>query len=358
MADAPESRSAAHPSAGGPCRAGGGPDGGFACPAGEGFSEREAWRSVCAGWCPLFAGFREWGFSVEWHSFQCPFQLDWSRSFHPESLEICLNLDGRGRLVEGRRSVEVPPRSAVFYWCADGGPRAWRLPDQNHAFFTVELSRSFLARRLNGREPGLHSLVRNVLTQPAPPGAVAETAPLTSELERLAQGLRHPPPQQAARVLWYESRALELASLLLFELRPEAELFCDRQRRVARERVERVVALLAADLEHPPNLEELGRRVGCSAWYLSRTFSAEMGMTIPQYLRRRRLERAAELLRSGRYNVTEAALAVGYSSLSHFSQAFHEHFGCCPGLYPKPGPQLARRLRGAAGDPPARDQAG
>ena len=45
-------------------------------------------------------------------------------------------------------------------------------------------------------------------------------------------------------------------------------------------------------------------------------------------------ERAAELLKSGRCNVTEAAFEVGYSSLSHFSQAFHEMFGCCPGLYP------------------------
>jgi len=32
--------------------------------------------------------------------------------------------------------------------------------------------------------------------------------------------------------------------------------------------------------------------------------------------------------------VTEAALEVGYASPSHFSQAFHEAFGCCPGLYP------------------------
>jgi AraC-like DNA-binding protein len=27
-------------------------------------------------------------------------------------------------------------------------------------------------------------------------------------------------------------------------------------------------------------------------------------------------------------------MEVGYSSLSHFSQTFHETFGCCPGLYP------------------------
>ena len=46
------------------------------------------------------------------------------------------------------------------------------------------------------------------------------------------------------------------------------------------------------------------------------------------------MERAAELLRSGRYNVTEAATEVGYSSLSHFSKAFCETIGCCPVLYP------------------------
>ena len=42
----------------------------------------------------------------------------------------------------------------------------------------------------------------------------------------------------------------------------------------------------------------------------------------------------AELLRTGRYNVTEAATEVGYSSLSHFSKAFCETIGCCPVLYP------------------------
>ena len=116
------------------------------------------------------------------------------------------------------------------------------------------------------------------------------------------------------------------------------ELFCHRQQRVSRDRVDRVIARLKSDLAHPPSLEQLGREVGCSSYYLSRTFSKEIGETLPQYLRRLRLERAAELLRSGRFNVTEAAMEVGYSSLSHFSQAFHQAYGCCPGLYPMATP--------------------
>ena len=96
----------------------------------------------------------------------------------------------------------------------------------------------------------------------------------------------------------------------------------------------RVIAILRARFVEPPSLAQISREAGCSAFYLSRTFSQEMGMTIPQYLRQIRMERAAALLRAGTHNVTEAAMEVGYNSLSHFSAGFHELFGCCPGLYP------------------------
>ena len=79
----------------------------------------------------------------------------------------------------------------------------------------------------------------------------------------------------------------------------------------------------------PPTLEELSREVGCSPYYLSRTFSPKTGMTIPRYLRQIRMERAAELLKSRRFSVTETAREAGYHSLSHFSQAFCGTMGCC-----------------------------
>jgi AraC-like DNA-binding protein len=105
-------------------------------------------------------------------------------------------------------------------------------------------------------------------------------------------------------------------------------------KRVNRERAQKVAAILKEDLAEPPSLEEIGRRVGCSHYHLSRIFSQEMGKPLTAYLRELRLERAAELLRTGECNVTEAALEVGYNSLSHFTVAFRETFGCCPGLYP------------------------
>ena len=97
-------------------------------------------------------------------------------------------------------------------------------------------------------------------------------------------------------------------------------MFCTRQQRLAQERVEQVIFLLKQNLAEPPPLEELGKKIGCSHFYLSRIFSAQTGKTITQYLRQLRMERAAELLKSGEYNVTEAALEVGYSELEPFQR--------------------------------------
>ena len=162
-------------------------------------------------------------------------------------------------------------------------------------------------------------------------------------LQTIARALAEPPvnAHSPAGRMWYESKILELLSLLLFTLcvcrGPEAEskkeMFCDRQKRLTRERVEQACAILRRDLENPPSLEMLAEQVGCGTFHLSRMFSQQVGQTVPQYLRQLRLERAAQLLREGRHNVTEAATAVGYSSLSHFSKAFWEAYGCCPGLY-------------------------
>jgi AraC-like DNA-binding protein len=104
-------------------------------------------------------------------------------------------------------------------------------------------------------------------------------------------------------------------------------------------------------------VEPIGRRVGCGHFYLCRIFTQEMGQTITAFLRDLRMEKAAALLREGRLNFTEAALEVGYSSLSHFSATFRETFGCCPGLYPLAtikalGGKLEARARLADADLP------
>jgi Bacterial regulatory helix-turn-helix proteins, AraC family len=92
-----------------------------------------------------------------------------------------------------------------------------------------------------------------------------------------------PPLHGLGAGFWFRAKILEISALILVE--PTEELFCQRHKRLALERVERVKDALARDLENPPSLSELGREVGCSPFYLSRIFSEHTGLTISRYLR-------------------------------------------------------------------------
>jgi AraC family transcriptional regulator len=297
-------------------------------------AEQGAWKEVAPGWRQLYGDFDRMGMSIEWHDFRSERAIDWGRSFHRHSLEFCLNLDGRGSVgAEDHARSEYLPGNSGYYAVADEPLPASRQARDYHQFVTLEFSRSHLQKQFVQDEAGLEPEIRRVIFGDKNETVVAPTRLMSVQQRNVVASLREPPVAKAAQILWYQSKALELMAHFLFAPK-DPEFFCMRQKRVARERVERVKAILARDLVNPPTLEMLGQQVGCSPFYLSRIFSREVGLTIPQYLRNVRMERAAELLRTGRYNVTEAATEVGYSSLSHFSKAFCETIGCCPVLYP------------------------
>ena len=77
------------------------------------FSEQPAWQEIGTGWRPLQGSFQELGYSVEWHDFSNRRDLDWSRSFHSDGVEIGLNLDGRGEVQAGAAGLELTPQSAA-----------------------------------------------------------------------------------------------------------------------------------------------------------------------------------------------------------------------------------------------------
>jgi AraC family transcriptional regulator len=298
------------------------------------FAEARVWEALGGGWQCLYGCYCQCGVSIEWHDFACAKPRDWSRSFHPDGLELCLNLSGRARMARGRETVLLGPMTTALYFATAGELAAWRLPGEPHQFLTVEFSRAFLEQHLKGHELALDPVARQALQKSRGACPVASVGKLTVSLRKRIERLRQPPVAGPGQALWHQSQALELAAEFFFAPANAGAEARTRRTEVAGERVEKSIRILSQQLAEPPSLEELGRAVGCSPYHLSRTFSREMGMTIPQYLRQIRMERAAELLKSGKFNVTEAALEVGYSSLSHFSQAFCETMGCCPGLYP------------------------
>jgi AraC-like DNA-binding protein len=298
-------------------------------PAGE----QTVWRAIDGAWRPLFGSFAERGISIEWHDFQLDRDLAWSPSFHPGSLEICLNFSGGAHFHDGTAERELAPGHVAAYTARRNAPFAERRNGSWHRFLTIEMSAGFLRSQcddLNALKPPVKRFVEGA--GQCPP--FLEIHPMTTALLGFRSAFVEPPLSSSARNAWYLAKTLEVLAHTVFNRDEPNELFCHKHHRQNQDRVERARYLLERDLENPPSLEMLADDVGCSTFHLSRIFAAQTGVSIPKYLRTRRIERAAELLLAGRMNVTEAAMAVGYASLSAFNKAFVEQMGCCPGLYP------------------------
>ena len=230
---------------------------------------------------------------------------------------------GAGTVQAGNRALALTPSTAGFYAQNESRLAARRQGGELHQFITVELSLEFLERHVPVGERGLDPRLGRLFSGDGRRAmVVSEPMRLTSDMRQMVVSLRRPPVYAAAQRLWYQAKVLEVAAALLYQPLAEEELFCARWKRLSQERVQRVVAILKENLAEPPSLEELGRRIGCSHYYLSRLFTQEMGKTISAHLRDLRLEQAAERLREGKMNVTEVAVAVGYSRPEPLQRSF------------------------------------
>lgn len=88
--------------------------------------------------------------------------------------------------------------------------------------------------------------------------------------------------------------------------------------------------ILSSQMDDPPSLTELSRRIGLNTTRLKRDFKELFGVPVFKYLQNERLTRAHELIRNKQMTVQEAAWHVGYDSLSSFSNAFVKKFGFRP----------------------------
>ena len=83
----------------------------------------------------------------------------------------------------------------------------------------------------------------------------------------------------------------------------------------------------------PVTIAELSKQHFMCESKLREIFRKHYGITIYQYMLNRRMEHACELLSAPDARVKDIAGLVGYSNISHFSDAFRKKFGCTPSEY-------------------------
>jgi AraC family transcriptional regulator len=84
-------------------------------------------------------------------------------------------------------------------------------------------------------------------------------------------------------------------------------------------------------------LADIAEHVNLSAFHFQRAFSLLTEMSPAEYLRKKRLEKAALLLRSTDLDVQQIAMRLQFCSQSYFTDSFRKEFGVSPTKYRKEG---------------------
>ena len=95
----------------------------------------------------------------------------------------------------------------------------------------------------------------------------------------------------------------------------------------------------------PLSVADLALAAGLSEAHFSREFRRAFGETPHRYLRSRRLERAAALLRDTDWTVAEVCFGVGLRSVGSFTSSFTRAFGWPPTAHRARYPRVAGLVR-------------
>lgn len=238
---------------------------------------------------------------------------------------LWLNRGGNGLLWGNKDRFILKP--GMYALTGGGTPQSWtclRYPG-SHKLQALVIDPNWLKDRMG--HSLLHPDMKEWLAKDCP---VAFCGLIGVWENELYDSISEIPDNPGPGKLLAEAKILQWAAIRLFRASSAAQppTFCASMRE--RNPVQRALARLAIKLDQPLDLAALAKHVGIAPHYLSRKTRSETGLTLQRHLRRLRIQHACEQLLSGKTNITETALDVGYQSISHFAKAFREETGAAP----------------------------
>ena len=109
------------------------------------------------------------------------------------------------------------------------------------------------------------------------------------------------------------------------------------------EQIQQTLDFIEDHLDEAINIESLAKMASLSPFYYQRLFSRLVKKPVAEYMRLRRMAKAAEVLLQKDQRILDIALELGFSSHEHFSRTFKDTFGMTPDEYRK-NPQTLNRM--------------
>ena len=97
--------------------------------------------------------------------------------------------------------------------------------------------------------------------------------------------------------------------------------------------LQRALRYVDEHLSQPLRVTDLAEAACVSRFHLVRLFRTGTGASPLRYVRRRRIERACQLLPGARLPMSSLSQQLGFFDQSHFVRSFRAETGCSPGQY-------------------------
>ena len=98
-------------------------------------------------------------------------------------------------------------------------------------------------------------------------------------------------------------------------------------------RLKKVLHYIEVNFSKDIHLNDMAQTAGLSAFHFAKLFKQSTGASPHQYILRRRLERAKELLRKPSMSLSEIGLESGFADQSHFTNVFRRFVGATPSKF-------------------------
>lgn len=96
-----------------------------------------------------------------------------------------------------------------------------------------------------------------------------------------------------------------------------------------------IVKYIDANIVSITMVQEVARDLNYSASYISRFFGKKMGITIREYISKKKIEKSVELIKADNMSLAEIAYYLHYESYNSFRKNFKNFIGITPKEYIK-----------------------
>ncbi len=155
---------------------------------------------------------------------------------------------------------------------------------------------------------------------------------LQKRIERILSDMLEANVGESQYKLTYLHLYLSLFLVVLAEYLDSGDAAID-QASLLNQKVKKIIAFINANLDRQLSLEAISKHFNINKYYLSRFFKQHTGLSVIDYVNRKKILAAEKLIAQNKFKITDISSMTGFNNLTHFERTFKQFTGTSPRNY-------------------------